>query len=132
MTLTRTNRTVVLTAVSVTSLVLPRTWATVVKLVPSVDTCRSKSLVSHSVSSPPAPACRRVMWDRCIDEPRSTCRNEGEADEQHLSLVPPDTEPLTALSAVSFALHVAPPEVAGRFSARFPDGGGGGGVPPLS
>src|SRR5438046_10521307 len=65
-----------------------------------------------------------------IDEPRSTVRFNGVALEHHLSVLPPDTEPLTALAAVSLLLHVAPPEVAGRFNARFPDGGGGGVLPP--
>src|SRR5438477_2230598 len=122
-TLTRTNRPVALTAVSVTSAVLPRTWATVVKLLPSVDTCRSKSWVSQPLNSPPAPAWRMVRWLRCIDEPRSTCRNLVASVLQNLSLVPPDTEPLTALSGVSVLLHGVDP-VAGRFSARFPPGGG--------
>src|SRR5947208_2747970 len=69
-------------------------------------------------------------------EPRSTWRKADPSSEQNLSLVPPDTDPLTALSGVSLALQVGEP-VAGRFSARFPDGGGGGGgggggVLPLS
>ena len=80
-------------------------------------------MVSHSVSSPPAPACRIVTCVSFFDEPRSTCRNAGESSEQNLSLVPPDTEPLTALSGVSVLLHGVDP-VAGRFSARFPPGGG--------
>src|SRR5436305_1585443 len=64
-------------------------------------------------------------------EPRSTCRNLLASSEQNLSELPPDTEPLTALSGVSFALHDREP-VAGRFNARFPGGGGGGGWLPSS
>ena len=60
-----------------------------------------------------------------MDEPRSTWRNLVAASEQNLSLLPPDTDPLTALSGVSVLLHGAEP-VAGRFSARLPPGGGGG------
>src|SRR5690348_12364861 len=122
-TLSRTNRPVTLTAVSVTSAVLPRTCATVLKFVPSVETCRSKSCVSHPLNSPPAPACRIVTWLRCIDEPRSTWRNLVAASEQNLSPLPPETDPLTALSGVSVELHGADP-VAGLFSARLPPGGG--------
>src|SRR5437764_56859 len=122
-TLSRTNRPVTLTGVSVTSAVLPRTCATVVKVVPSVETCRSKSCVSQPLNSPPAPACRIVTWLRCIDEPRSTWRNLVAALEQHLSLLPPETEPLTALAGVSLLLHGVEP-VAGLFSARLPEGGG--------
>src|SRR4051794_29386605 len=51
------------------------------------------------------------------DEPRSTVRASGVALEHHLSLLPPDTEPLTALAAISLLLHGVEP-VAGRFSAR--------------
>src|SRR5207248_9883767 len=123
-----TNRPVALTAVSVTSAVLPRTCATVVKVVPSVETCRSKSWVSQPLNSPPAPAWRMVTWLRCIDEPRSTRRNLVASSEQNLSPVPPETLPLTALSGVSVLPHGADP-VAGRFNARLPPGGGW--LPPL-
>src|SRR2546421_4925484 len=66
-----------------------------------------------------------------IDDPRSTVNVRGVPDEHHLSVLPPDTDPLTALSAVSLALQVVAPDVAGRFSARFPPPGGGG-EPPES
>src|SRR5579859_4615721 len=122
----RTYRPLVLTVLVVTSAVLPRTVATVVKLVPSLDTCRSKSSVSQHVHSLPAPACRIVMLWMVIVEPRSTWRNLVASSEQNLSLVPPLTLPLTALSGVSELLQGVDP-VAGLFSARLP--GGGGGVP---
>src|SRR2546421_10942428 len=66
-----------------------------------------------------------------IDDPRSTVNVRGVPDDHHLSVLPPDTDPLTALSAVSLALQVVAPDVAGRFSARFPPPGGGG-EPPES
>ena len=102
--------------------VLPRTWATVVQVVPSAETCRSKSRVFHDVLSPPAPAWRRVTDLTAVAAPRSTCRYFVAAVEQNLSLVPPETLPLTALAGPSLALQAADP-VAGRFSARFGDGG---------
>ena len=62
MTLSRTKRPVTGddSGTFVTSAVLPRICATVVKLVPSVDTWMSASFVSQLASSPPAPALRRV------------------------------------------------------------------------
>src|SRR5438270_384270 len=105
MTLSRTYRPLVLTVFVVTSAVFPRIWAIVVKLTPSVDTRRSKSWVSQAALSPPAPAGRRTIEQRGVIAPRSTWRNSGEATEHHLSLLPPDTLPLTALSGVSVLAH---------------------------
>src|SRR6266536_5272414 len=130
MTLSRTNRPLVLTALVVTFAVLPRTWATVMKFVPSLETWRSKSRVLNEVPSPPAPAWRSTIDDSAVTAPRSTWRNSVAAPEHHLSLLPPDTLPLTALSGVSLLLHGVEP-VAGLFSARLSLGGGGG-VLPLS
>src|SRR5690349_23991917 len=124
MTFIRTYRPLVFTVCVLTSAVLPRTCATVVKLVPLAETCRSKSRVSNAALSPPAPACRTV--NEVIDcvEPRSTCRYFVPVTcVQNLSVLPPDTEPLTALAGVSLALQGAEP-VAGLFRARFSDGGG--------
>ena len=45
-------------------------------------------------------------------------RFSGVALEHHLSLFPPDTDPLTALAGVSLLLHGVEP-VAGRLTARF-------------
>src|SRR5215813_5007389 len=87
------------------------------KLVPSLDTWRSKSRVSQPLVSPPAPAWRSTIDESGVTAPRSTWRKSGEAPEHHLSLVPPDTLPLTALSGVSVLLHGVEP-VAGRFNAR--------------
>src|SRR2546421_736923 len=132
MTLSRMNRPLVLTAWFVTDAVFPRAWTTVVKFVPSLETWMSKSLVFQVVDSLPAPACRTVNFAMFCTDPRSTWRNlVPVTSEHHLSPVPPDTEPLTALSGVSPLLHDVEP-VAGRFSARLPLGGGGGGVPPES
>ena len=50
-------------------------------------------------------------------EPRSTCSQDGEANEQNLSVVPPETLPLTALAGVSLLLQAVEP-VAGLLSAR--------------
>src|SRR5919204_526558 len=118
MTFSRMNRPDVLTGWVDTSAVLPRACTTVVKLVPSLDTWMSKSRVSQAEVSPPAPACRTMNCDSDCTEPRSTWRNLVAASEQNLSLVPPDTLPLTALSGVSLELHGAEP-VAGRLSAMF-------------
>src|SRR2546423_11278497 len=98
MTLSRTNRPLVDTGCVLTLAVLPRACTTVVKLVPLFDTWRSKSRVLNDVLSPPAPACRTVNDVIAADEPRSTWRNLVAASEHHLSLLPPDTEPLNAFS----------------------------------
>ena len=127
--MSRTYRPLVLTVFVVTSAVFPRIWAIVVKLTPSVDTRRSKSWVSQPANSPPAPACRMVIEWMVLVEPRSTWRNLVASSEHHLSLVPPVTLPLTALSGVSVLLHAVEP-VAGRFSARLLPGGGV--VPPYT
>src|SRR2546430_1398502 len=109
-TFSRTNRAVAVKELSVTSAVLLRTCATVVKVEPSVETWMSKSCVSHELDSPPAPACRTVTWARSCADPRSTWRNlVPVTSEHHLSPVPPDTEPLTALSGVSPLLHDVEP-----------------------
>src|SRR5436309_15980851 len=89
----------------VTSAVLPRTCASVVKLVPSPDTWMSASRVSHTAFSPPAPALRTVNDLMLNDWPRSTRRNLVDPREHHLSLRPPETLPLNAFAGPSFALH---------------------------
>src|SRR5947209_7620094 len=120
MTLSRTYRPVTAepNGTLVTSEVLPRIWATVVKLVPSVDTWISASLVSNDALSPPAPALRSVNDLMENDWPRSTCRVSGAAPEHHLSDRPPDTLPLNALSGVSVLAQAAEP-VAGLDNATF-------------
>src|SRR5215475_12427102 len=75
----------------VTSAVLPRTCATVVHVVPSVETSRSASFVSHDGFSPPAPALRSVNERTWYVWPRSTCSQRFALPEHHLSLVPPET-----------------------------------------
>src|SRR2546430_4211672 len=122
-TLSRTNRPLVLALWFVTAAVLPRACTTVVKVVPSLDTCRSKSRVLNVALSPPACACRTVKELIAIVEPRSTVRILGVALEHHLSLLPPETLPLNAFAGPSLALHGVDP-VAGLFSARL-------GEPPL-
>src|SRR4051794_22265706 len=123
-TLSRTYRPVVFTGWVVTPSVFPRACATVVKLVPLSDTWMSKSLVLNDVLSPPALAWRTVNDEIAVDEPRSTWRNRLAAPEHHLSLLPPDTLPLTAFAGPSLLLHGVDP-LAGLFSARLSDGGGG-------
>src|SRR6266508_1942082 len=134
MTTRRMNRPLVLTGWSVIAAVLPRTWTTVVKLVPLLDTWMSKSRVFWSAPSPPASAWRTVNLVIATWAPRSTVRILlPPTAEHHLSLLPPKTLPLTAFSGPSSELHGVEP-VAGRFSARFPlggtgfGGGAGGGV----
>src|SRR5688500_1866785 len=89
--------------------VLPLTVATVVQAVPLVLTWRLKALVFQAVFSPPAPAClttnRLTLWFWL----RSTCRNFVAAVVQKLSVLPPVTLPLNALSGPSLALHAADP-----------------------
>jgi hypothetical protein len=75
----------------VTLAVLPVTVATVVQVVPFVDTWRLKSRVFQSVVSPPAPACRMVMDWTLYDVPRSTCHHFDAPAEHHLSVLPPDS-----------------------------------------
>src|SRR6266508_4435709 len=130
MTTRRMNRPLVFTAWSLTLAVFPRTCATVLNVVPLADTCRSKSRVFIPAPSPPAPAWRTVNLLNATVEPRSTVSVLFPATcEHHLSLLPPDTEPLTAFSGPSLLLHGVEP-VAGRFNARlFPVGGG---VVPVS
>src|SRR5437764_1154915 len=124
MMLSRMYRAVVSTVLLLTAAVLPRAWATVVKLVPLSDTWMSKSLVLNDELSPPALAWRTVNDEIAVEEPRSTWRNRLAAPEHHLSLLPPDTLPLTAFAGPSLLLHGVEP-VAGLFSARLSDGGGG-------
>src|SRR3954451_23493412 len=104
-TFSRTYRPVAVTGWVDTSAVLPRAWTTVVQVVPSPDTARSKSRVFQPASSPPAPAWRTtndLIW---YPAPRSTRSDGAEPSEHHLSVVPPDTEPLTAFSGPSPAAH---------------------------
>src|SRR5439155_17298865 len=123
----RTNRPVVLTGCVVTLAVFPVTCTTGLKFVPSDETRMSKSRVLNEVLSPPAPACRTVQLVSDMTEPRSTVSAFVPAtSEHHLSLVPPDTLPLTAFSGPSLALHGVEP-VAGLFSATFVVGGRVGG-----
>ena len=89
----------------VTLAVLPVTVTTVVQLVPLLETWSVKSRVFHDVLSPPAPAWRSVKDWIGYAVPRSTCQNFVEPSEHYLSLLPPDTLPLTAFSGPSLALH---------------------------
>lgn len=75
------------------------------------------ALVLYAADSPPAPACRTVKLVIDAVAPRSTWRYLVLAVEHHLSLLPPETLPLTAFSGPSVAAHGADP-VAGQFSAR--------------
>ena len=59
--------------------------------------------------SPPAPACWTVMVLTGVAPPRSTCHHLVLPVEHHLSLVPPDTLPLTALAGPSLLLQAAEP-----------------------
>src|SRR5678815_1260568 len=104
-TLSRKNRVVLTTAVVVTAALLPRTCATVLNVVPSLDTCRSKSRVLKVADSPPAWACRTVTDPIAVPAPRSTVQILVVARLHHLSLVPPETLPLFAFSGPSLALH---------------------------
>src|SRR5262245_35951567 len=115
-TLRRTNRADIDTGWFVTPAVLPRIEATVVQVVPFNDTCRSKSRVFQDAVSPPAEACLTTMDETENDDPRSTCQNFVVPSEHHLSVVPPDTLPLTALAGPSLALHDES-AVAGLFNA---------------
>ena len=74
-------------------------------------------MVSQVAVSPPAPACRTVIEVSGCAAPRSTWRNLVAAAEQNLSLLPPETLPLTAFSGPSLALQDAEP-VAGWLRAR--------------
>src|SRR4051812_20898116 len=93
----------------VTLAVLPVTVTAVVQLAASFDTWMVKSRVLKVVLSPPAPACRTVNDWIAFVEPRSTCRNFVAAVEHHLSLLPPETLPLTAFSGPSVVAHAAEP-----------------------
>ena len=101
----------------VTLALLVLTVATVVHVAPSVEVCSVKALVFHAVASPPAPACLITKLRTVRDDPRSTRSHFEDASEQNLSVVPPETLPLTAFAALSLALHTIDP-VAGRLSAR--------------
>src|SRR5687768_7030742 len=87
----------------------------------------SKSRVFHTAFSPPAPACRSTNRLSETLEPRSTCHHLLDDTEHHLSVLPALTEPFTAFAGPSLALHDES-AVAGRFSARLPEGGG----PPVN
>src|SRR5690348_11772043 len=82
------------------------------------------ALVLNAACSPPAPACLTTRRVRVCAEPRSTCSHDGPAAEQNLSVLPPVTLPLTALSGPSFAAQAAEP-VAARPCARFGCAAGG-------
>src|SRR5215217_5594431 len=97
--------------------VLPVTVTGVLHVVPLLEVWMVKARVFQPVDSPPAPACLRVKLLTVCAEPRSTCIHEGETSEQNLSVVPPETLPLTALAADSLLLH-AVELVVGLFSAR--------------
>src|SRR5438128_7154287 len=105
MTFSRTYRPLAETLTVVTSDVLPRICATVVHVLPSLDTCTSASSVSQVADSPPAPALRRVKDRMAFVEPRSTWSHLLVPPEHHLSDKPPETLPLKALSGVSLVLH---------------------------
>src|SRR5437763_501623 len=131
MTLSRTKRPVTGddSGTFVTSAVLPRICATVVKLVPSVLVWMVYAPVFQPVFSPPRPACLMTKLDTFIAEPRSTCSVNGAVSEHHLLLLA--SVPSTALSLVSVLAHGAD-EVVGLPSARLVPrfGAAGGGVNP--
>src|SRR5438067_842906 len=102
----------------------------VVMMLQSLATCTSNSIVFSTAPTPPAPACPTMNDVNAIDEPTATVSVRVVPLEHHLSVSPPNTDPLTALAAVSFELHVALPEVAGRFNARLLLPGGGWVTPP--
>src|SRR6266508_3531149 len=102
--------------------VLPVTFATCVKFVPSLLTSRLKSRVLKLSDSSPAQAWRTTIRSIVWIDPRSTCKKRVTAFEHHLSPLPPVMLPLTALSAVSVVAHAALP-VAVFASARL--GGSG-------
>src|SRR5690349_15733421 len=105
-TISRTKRAPVPANVWVVVLaVLPRTCATVAKVVPSVDTCTSKSRVFHPVFSPPAPAWETTTRPTVTADCRSTRHDFVLPSEHHLSAAPPDTLPLTAFSGPSLGAH---------------------------
>src|SRR5688572_25441326 len=85
--------------------VLPVTVATVVHDVPFWLTAIVKSRVFQAVFSPPAPACLTTNRLRVELWPRSTCSHFDAPSEHHLSPLPPDTLPLTALAGPSVAAH---------------------------
>src|SRR5512133_1677804 len=85
--------------------VLPVTVALVVQVAPSRLVWMVKSRVFQAVLSPPAPACLTTNLVTSWLAPRSTCRYLLVPREHHLSLVPPDTEPLTALAGPSLGVQ---------------------------
>src|SRR5690349_20234269 len=101
--------------------VLPVTVVLVVQVAPSRLVWMVKSRVFQPVFSPPAPACLTTNLFTLWLAPRSTWRNLLLPREHHLSLLPPETEPLTALAGPSLPLHELS-AVAGLFSARFRPG----------
>src|SRR2546430_17489998 len=88
-TLSRTNRPLVLALWFVTAAVLPRACTTAVKVVPSLDTCRSKSRVLNVAPSPPACAGRTAKERIAIVQPRSHVRILVVAVGHHLLLFAP-------------------------------------------
>src|SRR6266545_4202854 len=102
----------------VMSAVLARMAATVVHVAPSRLVWMSKSRVFQRAGSPPAAACRMTNRPTWVLAPRSMRRNLVAPSEHHLSLLPPDTLPLTALAGPSAGAHWLS-AVAGLFSARF-------------
>ena len=59
----------------------------------------------HATFSPPAPAWRTTNRPTDIDDPRSTCHHFVASSAHHLSVLPPETLPLTALAGPSLALQ---------------------------
>lgn len=97
--------------------VLLLTVTGVLQVEPLLDVWMVNALLFQAVDSPPAPACWSVKLLTVCAVPRSTCIHAGEVSEQNLSVVPPETLPLTALAADSVLLQGAE-LVVGLFNAR--------------
>src|SRR5688572_12034513 len=98
------------------------TVTTVVQATLSVLVWMVKSRVLKVALSPPAPACFTTKLETLNGAPRSTCRKSGAVVEQNLSVLPPETLPLTALAGPSLALQAVLP-LAALFRARFAPAG---------
>src|SRR5688572_28789663 len=83
-----------------------------------------KAFVFHALLSPPAPAWRTMNCVMAKLEPRSTCIHLVATLAHHLSVLPPETLPLTALFGPSLTLH-DPLAVAGLFRATLVGVNGG-------